>query len=87
MQKLSKEELIKKYEDLQADYNNLEYDYGDLETANWDMESEIEELEGQLVCIEDLVDIDCLKEKLELYGFKTDELWNFLDTYMKLYNK
>lgn len=79
--------LQKEYVELEQQYNDLDADYGELETNNFDMQVKIEELEGEIGCIEDLVDMDYLKEKLELYGFKTEELWNFLDDYMRLYNK
>lgn len=79
--------LQKEYEELEQQYNNLDDEYRELEDENYDLQTEVDNLEGQIGCIEDLVDMDYLKEKLELYGFKTEELWNFLDDYMRLYNK
>ena len=87
LQKLSKEEIIEKYEDLQDEYNSLDDAYSELEDDNYSMQEQIDDLEGQIENIEDLVDMEYLKEKLELYGFKTEALWNFLDDYMRLYNK
>jgi hypothetical protein len=34
-----------------------------------------------------ILDIDLFKDKLELYGFASDALMNFIDDYMRLYNK
>lgn len=33
-----------------------------------------------------ILDLDKFKEKLHLYDLATEELLNFIDTYMKLYN-
>lgn len=88
LQDMTKEELIRKFIDLQNDYDNLDEDYGDLEKDNWDLQSDIDTLQGEILSLKSgILDIDLFKEKLELYGFKTKELWNFLDLYMKLYNK
>lgn len=32
-------------------------------------------------------DLNLFKDKLELYGLRSEELWNFIDDYMRLYNK
>ena len=77
--------LQQEYEDLQNDYDNLDESYGELEDENWDLQEQIDELNSY--DYENLVDMDYLKEKLEFYGFKTEELWNFLGDYMRLYNK
>lgn len=34
-----------------------------------------------------ILDLQLFKEKLEFYDLKSDELWDFIDLYMKLYNK
>lgn len=34
-----------------------------------------------------ILDLELFKNKLELYGLKSEELWNFIDDYMRLYNK
>lgn len=34
-----------------------------------------------------ILDLNLFKEKLELYGLKSEELWNFIDDYIRLYNK
>jgi len=79
--------LQKEYKDLEDTYNNLDDSYEELERDNWNLWDEIDSLQAQVEYNEDLVDMDYLKEKLELYGFKTDALWEFLDDYMRLYNK
>ena len=79
--------LQKEYEDLEDTYNNLDDSYGELERDNWDLQDEIDSLQAQVEYNETLVDMDYLKEKLELYGLKTEKLFDFLDLYMRLYNK
>lgn len=65
------------------------YNYDEMQMLN--KEDLIEELEdcyneiNNLADIEYLVDIDDLKEKLEFYGLKSDELWNFFGDYERLY--
>lgn len=34
-----------------------------------------------------IFDIDLFKEKLDLFGLSNEKLLQFIDTYMKLYNK
>ncbi len=34
-----------------------------------------------------ILDLELFKNKLELYDLKSDALWDFIDLYMKLYNK
>lgn len=65
------------------------YDYEEMTMLN--KEDLIEELEDcyneieNLADMEYLVDIDDLKEKLEFYGLKSEELWNFFGDYERLY--
>lgn len=78
--------LQEDYKELQGEYENLQEDNDYLNEEKYDLEDEIENLEGQIELYNDLVDMNYLKEKLEFYGFKTEELWDFLDLYMKWYN-
>lgn len=88
LQDITKEELIRKFLDLQNDYNNLDEDYGDLERDNQDLQSDIDTLQGEILSLKSgILDIDLLKEKLEFYELYTEEMKKFLDLYLKLYNK
>jgi len=80
-------ELQKEYEELSNSYDNLDEDYAELEDTNYDNVDRIEELESELEYNSNLVDIDNLKEKLELYNLYSENLWNFFDLYIKLYNE
>ena len=80
-------ELQVEYIELDNRYDDLDDCYSELENDNCDMADKIDELESQAKYIDELVDMDYLKEKLELYGFKTEKLFDFLDLYMRLYNK
>ena len=81
------DEIQKEYLDLEDQYSNLDDDYSELEDENYGLQTEIDNLNAQVEYIQELVDIEDLKEKLEFYGLKSEELWNFLDNYMRLYNK
>ena len=80
-------ELQKKCEELSISYDNLDEAYAELEDVDYDNANQIEELESELEYNSNLVDIDNLKEKLELYDLYSEPLWNFFDLYMKLYNE
>jgi chromosome segregation ATPase len=84
----SKEELITKYLDLQDEFNDLADCYGELEEDNGNLQEQLDELEYSKPDDTTMIlDIDLFKDKLELYDLKSEELWNFIDDYMKLYNK
>lgn len=63
------------------DLDNIRDQLGDL---CYDLENiEIEEPDKSN-CI---LDLQLFKDKLELYGLRSEELWNFIDDYIRLYNK
>lgn len=86
---LKKEQLIDKYIELQQEYDYLQQEYDDLDFAYGDLENSIEEVKDvELVDNTTMIiNLDLFKEKLELYSLKSDKLFDFIDLYMKLYNK
>lgn len=86
---LKKEDLINAYVELQQDYEDLQQEYDDLDFAYGDLENSIEEVKDvELVDNTTMIiNLDLFKEKLELYSLKSDKLFDFIDLYMKLYNK
>lgn len=92
---LTKEQLLERYLELHQEYI-------DLQNENESLNDYVSELEYSLeysndnsdLDIVDLVDVnnvildlELFKEKLEFYDLKTDKLFDFIDLYMKLYNK
>ena len=88
---LTKEQLLERYLELQQEYI-------DLQNENESLNDYVSELEysndNSDLSIADLVDVnnvildlELFKEKLEFYDLKTDKLFDFIDLYMKLYNK
>lgn len=103
LQELKKDELIKKYiglqtlyNDLECQYDDLNYAYDDLNYAYGDLESELCDISEQNDCLSyeiskltqnSIIDLELFKDKLELYDLKSDRLWEFIDDYMRLYNR
>lgn len=95
IKKLNKSELQKYIKDLQEEYVDLENRYNDLddcyaelEDNNSDLLDQIEELEySQLDSETMILDIELFKETTRLYGLYSEDLFNFIDDYMRLYNK
>lgn len=84
--KYTKAQLIEKCIELEDDYSNLE-------DENESLQDEIDLISEEIsdTYIADnskmILDINLFKEKLELYDLKSDKLFDFIDLYMKLYNK
>lgn len=86
---LDKSELIDKYIELQKEHDYLQQEYDDLDFAYDDLQNSIEEA-GDFELADNttmIINLNLFKEKLELYDLKSDKLFNFIDLYMKLYNK
>lgn len=88
---LTKEQLLERYSELRQEYI-------DLQNENESLNDYISELEysndNSDLGIADLIDVNnaifdlkLFKDKLEFYDLKTDKLFDFIDLYMKLYNK
>lgn len=88
---LTKEQLLERYSELQQEYI-------DLQNENESLNDYVSELEysndnsdlgiADLVDVNNVIlDLELFKEKLEFYDLKTDKLFDFIDLYMKLYNK
>lgn len=87
-QKEALQNILEENEDLQNDYDSLDESYTELENEIYDLNRQIDELEFlELDNTTSILDIGLFKDKLELYGFASDDLMNFIDDYMKLYNK
>ena len=88
---LTKEQLLERYLELQQEYIDLQNeneslnDYvSELEYSNGNSDLDI----ADLVDVNNVIlDLELFKEKLEFYDLKTDKLFDFIDLYMKLYNK
>lgn len=91
LKNLTKEQLLERYSELQQEYI-------DLQNENESLNDYVSELEysndnsdlgiADLVDINNVIlDLELFKEKLEFYDLKTDKLFDFIDLYMKLYNK
>jgi predicted nuclease with TOPRIM domain len=88
---LTKEQLLERYSELQQEYIDLQNeneslnDYvSELEYSNDNSDLDI----ADLVDVNNVIlDLELFKEKLEFYDLKTDKLFDFIDLYMKLYNK
>lgn len=88
---LTKEQLLERYLELQQEYIDLQNeneslnDYvSELEYSNDNSDLDI----ADLVDVNNVIlDLELFKEKLEFYDLKTDKLFDFIDLYMKLYNK
>lgn len=88
---LTKEQLLERYYELQQEYIDLQNeneslnDYvSELEYSNDNNDLDI----ADLVDVNNVIlDLELFKEKLEFYDLKTDKLFDFIDLYMKLYNK
>ena len=89
---LSKDELVKKCEELQREKEDLEFEN---ESLSSDAEYYENLSNSAMFAVEELenmkrngaiFNLDLFKQKLELYGLASDELLNFIDTYNKLYN-
>lgn len=84
--KYTKAQLIEKVIELEDDYENLE-------SENENLQDELDLISEEIsdTHIADnstmILDINLFKEKLELYDLKSDKLFDFIDLYMKLYNK
>ena len=86
---LKKEDLIDNYIELQQKYKYLQQEYDDLDLAYEDLQNSVEEA-GDFEIVDNttmIINLDLFKEKLELYNLKSDKLFDFIDLYMKLYNK
>ena len=66
--------------ELPVDYNNLYNNFGEY-TQVYDLNLTKENLKSGIL------DIDLFKDKLEFYGLYTEKMKEFLDLYLKLYNK
>ena len=88
---LTKGQLLERYYELQQEYIDLQNeneslnDYvSELEYSNDNSDLDI----ADLVDVNNVIlDLELFKEKLEFYDLKTDKLFDFIDLYMKLYNK
>ena len=88
---LTKEQLLERYSELQQEYIDLQNeneslnDYvSELEYSNDNSDLDI----ADLVDVNNVIlDLELFKEKLEFYDLKSDKLFDFIDLYMKLYNK
>lgn len=91
LKNLTKEQLLERYSELQQEYI-------DLQNENESLNDYVSELEysndnsdlgiADLVDVNNVIlDLELFKEKLEFYDLKTDKLFDFIDLYMKLYNK
>lgn len=91
LKNLTKEQLLERYSELQQEYI-------DLQNENESLNDYVAELEysndnsdlgiADLVDVNNVIlDLELFKEKLEFYDLKTDKLFDFIDLYMKLYNK
>lgn len=91
LKNLTKEQLLERYSELQQEYIDLQNeneslnDYvSELEYSNDNSDLDI----ADLVDVNNVIlDLELFKEKLEFYDLKTDKLFDFIDLYMKLYNK
>ena len=80
--------LTEAYTDLEGQYNDLDSCYAELENENYKMSNRIKELkENQPDDQSMILDVELFKEKLNLYGLSSVDLFNFIDDYMRLYNK
>lgn len=84
--KLTKEELIEKYEDLESEYNNLDDLYSELENNITERILQIEELEDKLESKQEnaIIDKDKFVRQLEQQNLITEELREFIESYMSL---
>lgn len=80
-QKEALENILEENEDLSNDYDDLSEEYDDLNRQL----DELEYLQADNTTM--ILDLKLFKDKLELYGFANENLMNFIDDYMKLYNK
>lgn len=87
-QKEALQNILEEHEDLQNDYDSLDESYKELEDEIDDLNTQMDELEYlELDNTTSILDLELFKEKLEFYDLKTDKLFDFIDLYMKLYNK
>lgn len=87
-QKEALQNILEEHEDLQNDYDTLEIEYRDLQENFYNLEDDNDDYKAQLESLKSgILDIELFKSKLELYGFASDALVNFIDDYLKLYNK
>lgn len=89
LEKLSKEQLIEKYKELEQQYNDIDFEYGNMENDLADMQERNDLLEWEHIELKAnaILDLELFKNKLHLYDLDTEELLNFIDDYMRLYNK
>lgn len=91
LENLSKEQLIEKYKELKQEYIDLQQEHEDLQFDYEILEDDYSDLQGQeyLQAHSEtmILDLDWFKNKLHLYDLDTEELLNFIDDYMRLYNK
>lgn len=88
MQDIERARLLEKIDDLENEYASLDELYTELQYNYDELLQEKEELEDKVSLFQyAITDIDDFKEKLEFYDLKSDELFNFIDLYMKLYER
>lgn len=88
---LTKEQLLERYSELQQEYIDLQNENESLNDYVSELEYSIDNSDlgiADLVDVNNVIlDLELFKEKLEFYDLKTDKLFDFIDLYMKLYNK
>ena len=88
---LTKEQLLERYSELQQEYIDLQNENESLNDYVSELEYSNDNSDLGIVDLVDvnnvILDLELFKEKLEFYDLKTDKLFDFIDLYMKLYNK
>lgn len=74
------EELKENIEDIRQRLENM---YSNID----DMLYDIDNLDFKMDSNNMILDLQLFKDKLHLYDLDTEELLNFIDLYMRLYNK
>lgn len=93
VKKLTKSEILNEYKKLLEDYEELESEYSDLndwageqENAAYNANKKLEKVMG-INNYSSILSITSFKRRLSLEDLLTDELEDFIDNYLRYYNK
>lgn len=93
VKKLTKSEILNEYKKLLEDYEELESEYSDLndwageqENAAYNANKKLEKV-MRIKNYSSILSITSFKRRLSLEDLLTDELEDFIDNYLRYYNK
>lgn len=93
VKKLTKSEILNEYKKLLEDYEELESEYSDLndwageqENAAYNANKKLEKV-MRIKNYSSILSITSFKKRLLLENLLTDELEDFIDNYLRYYNK